>query len=57
MKMRTCFWCGADVGYEYDSRGPEACNDSECQRELRNEYRAQAEDQQERAREDGYSRY
>jgi hypothetical protein len=57
MKMNTCFWCGADLGYQYDSREPEACNERECQRELSNEYRGQAEDRQERAREDEYSRY
>ena len=57
MKTTTCDWCGDDMGFEHDTREPEACNKRECQREVRNMYREEEEGRQERAAEDNYSRY
>jgi hypothetical protein len=57
MRNKHCFWCGECLGYEETSREPDACGNSECQRELRNELRGIEENRQERAREDEYSRY
>ena len=57
MKTTTCDWCGEEMGFEHDTREPEACGKRECQREVRAMYRQEDEDRAERAREDNYERY
>lgn len=57
MRTTKCDWCGEELGYEHDTRYPEACSEPECQREVRGMYREMQDDAQDRAREDEYSRY
>lgn len=58
-RMQHCFWCGEElgVGVHYHGDEPECCGKPECQRELRDELRAQRDERFENAREDDFQRY
>ena len=57
-KMQHCFNCGEELGVFQSWPGDmPTCGKQECDREAREVYRGQQEEAEERAREDGYSRY
>jgi hypothetical protein len=56
-RKQYCLNCGEFLG-EYDSYGePEACNERDCQKELRKAHGEAREDARERALEDNFNRY
>ena len=55
-KERFCPNCGESMGTEYADRY-DTCGNQECEREARSEYQAEQEERQDRAIEDGFSRY
>jgi hypothetical protein len=60
MRTRNCDWCGAYLGLfwgGHDTREPEVCGRQECNRGMREGWREEMDDRQERACEDDFSRY
>jgi hypothetical protein len=57
-REQSCFNCGKDLGiYDHYPGELECCGAQECQRELRNQMRAEREARMFRAEEDEYGRY
>jgi hypothetical protein len=57
MAEKKCCWCGEGLGYESTDREPDTCGRQECNRGMREGWREEMEDRQERACEDDFSRY